>query len=252
MNSYLFIGRVLPERARFNCPKIEYPGMTSPGSTKSVGNLTVEIKDGRLEANLLTSESFNLATIKNSVEFFLSHILDSFGYCTGQAFDIDIELASGPRGAYTFTPRVNSLFNSQSERPLSPEVIFILAANNMSLLRALGNLREAIKHPVDVGLFCYRAIENIRQHFVDHGKSKNQSWMDMHNALNTTSTFIDNKPSLIDFSEQSRHGETHDISDQDMEKIIHKTWKIVDRFCIFLHENGVPLDEKIYPKLQEI
>lgn len=250
MNSYLFLGRVLPERMSLTIPKTVFRDLISPNApSKMIGDLTVEAVNGQLTVNLVTSQTFYLATIKNSVEFYIRVIIDSFGYCAGQAFDVDIELVSCPGEVYIFYPRVNSIYNNQTKRPLPPEEVLKIAAKNMSLLRALGNLREAIKHPVDVGLFCFRAIENIRQHFVKPGISKSQSWTIMHQALNISTQFIDNQPSLTVYSEQSRHGETQDIIDQDMEEMLNKTWKIVDRFCVYLKNNGTGLNLNLYPQL---
>lgn len=250
VNSYLFIGRVLPERLQVNIPKIIFNDLKSPEAPgERIGNLTVEAKNGQITANLITSQTFYLATIKNSVEFYVRLIVDSYGYNTGQAFDIDLEITSGPEGSYTFYPRINSIYKNQKDRPLPPEAVLTLASKNSSLLRALGNLREAIKHPIDVGLFCYRALESIRQHFVSENVSKAQSWTLLHTALNISAEFINNEPSLTAHSEQARHGETHNINDEDMEKMISKTWKIVDRFCIYLQNNETPIDKNLNPTL---
>ena len=250
MNSYLFIGRILPERVKVSIPKIIFNDLILPDSPNfKIGNLTVESKDSILEVNLTTTQTFHLPTIKNSIEFYIRVIVDSFGYCTGQAFDVDLEIVSGPGQSATFSPRINSLYKQQGDRPLPPEEVLKLAVKNVSLFRALGNLREAIKHPIDVGMYCYRAIENIRQHFVKTGISTTQSWALLHRALNISRQFINTKPSLTIFSEQSRHGETHNISGSDIEKVLHKTWLIMDRFCIYLKNNECALDPGLYPKV---
>lgn len=249
MNSYVFLGRILPERLALNIPKVVFNELRSPDHPSlTIGDLTIEAIQGGLTANLITPQSFHLATIKNSIEFYVRVIVDSYGYYTGQAFDVDIELVSGPEGAYTFSPRVNSIYNNQHDRPLTPEAVLHIAAGNMNLLRALGNLREAIKHPVDTGLFCYRAVENIRQHFVEGG-NRAQSWTRTHQALNTSQNFVDAEPSLTAHSEQARHGETNSIESEAIEKMLGKTWIIVDRFCVYLSNGETQLDVHAYPML---
>lgn len=250
MNSYLFIGKILPERIGLNIPKMTFNKLTTLGlEEQNIGDLTVETKGGLLVVNLITPESFNLATIKNSIEFYVRVIVDSCGYVSGQALDIDFEYVSGPDGSYSFSPRINSIFNNQEDRPLTADEVLQLAVSNLHLLRAIANLREAIKHPVDVGLFCFRALENIRQHFAAVGASRPQSWVALHRALNTSQDYINESPSLTSFSEQSRHGETQVISGDDMEMILNKTWIIVDRFCVYLQQGEVGLDVEDYPRL---
>lgn len=247
---YTFSGKILPERIPISFPRIESKEICKYESqNKTIGSVSFEVTSNVLVAVVISNKKTNLATMKNSIERFVQGIINGYGYYTGQAFDVDINIASGPDGTFEFFPRYKSVYNNQNERPVDIDRVIKLSATNIHLMGALNNLREAIKNPSDIGLYCYRSIESIRQFFSKKNQTQNDSWKKMHDVLNSTRSYLTDGFDLTKYSEQSRHGETHSLSEVEISHMMSVVWKMIDRFIIYLDNGERPLDKLQYPLL---
>lgn len=250
MKKFLFVGKVYPEEAGLTIKEIRMDDLKGMfGNTNH--KLRIEILNSLVRAEFETDASMDLPTARNSVEYYIQGIVDSYGYYSGSAFDVRLTFGSGPEGEFSFPPVVNEIANDKNSRPLLPEKLLELSAKFPRFHRALGNLREAIKNPMDTSLYCYRSIEAIRHHFVDinendEGKAKRDSWDRMGKALLFEISF---KKYLEDKAKFTRHGDMQDLSDSDIIELLQKAWILIDRFAIYLNDGERDLDTNKYRQL---
>lgn len=108
--------------------------------------------------------------------------------------------------------------------------------------------------PEDTGFFCFRAVESIKQSFKgeeNSGKSKQedkQAWGKLRNALNLHRSWID---VFNQDAGKQRHGGTVFMSGEVRISLMEHAWKVVDRFCVYLHRGSMVLPEDEFPLLTE-
>ncbi|MBD1881456.1 hypothetical protein NC997_14080 [Trichocoleus sp. DQ-A2] len=126
------------------------------------------------------------------------------------------------------------------------EKVWLLARDSQPLRRALANLREAIREPNDTGFFCFRAIESIRQHFYEpqDRDTDKPSWERLRNSLRIDRSWIDALTKSYEAGNQ-RHGKSPYMSGENRVSAMLHTWKVVDRFCLYLDNGAVQLAEEI-------
>lgn len=240
MQKYFFKGDIYPkEIVKILTVKTGF----SSSDLDLLGNLTYSKgKDSDVEVVLeLESYSGSIGNLKNSIQAFVSAILDSSNYYYGTALEVRLFECVGPDGAvYNFYTGSDFLRNSTSERPLNTPDVIIQLHKSVQLIYALMNYRKALKYAEDRGFYSYRCIESIMQHF--------KSWDVMRKALNIDRPLID---FIKPFSDATRHGNTVSITDTDNNKILSITAHILDRFVIYLNSNN-KLDKKKYRLLKKV
>ena len=233
MPRYIFTGRVLPERAvvEITAPKmrIEIP------DAKLGFNITISVHASQI-AVIVESESdlSDIATVRNSVDSSVRLLIDAFGYLECRGYDVEISSVIEPDGKHTvFGVEVDVLKSSRvGKNPVGlPELWTLLLAGEDSgpLQNALGNLREAIKSPDGTGMYCLRAVESMRQHFVKDGDGDETkaSWDRMSAALKLDESFVS---TLKPFATAQRHGESPHMSGVQRIEAMKCSWQVVDRY----------------------
>lgn len=239
MFSYHFTGRVHPERAwvtvvltpiETNVPVLSWKG-------------AIEVSIERSQISIIFRGAMQVSdtdTLKNLAESLASNAVNSVGYSWGRGYSVEITAMNDGRGQNrVFGIGVPVLEENTDERPLEPGDVVTLAFGSPPLSRALGDLRDAIRKPDDTGFYAMRAVESVRQHF---GKS----WPAMRAALNLREETL---KALGDYGTPQRHGEIAAMSDSERARSLHLAWKVVDRFCVLLHEGVEELSEREFPLL---
>lgn len=251
MNTYTFSGKVLPERANVNIMpplKIEMEAKDAGIS----GKATVSIGVSQISVVFNTENSnVDLPTLKNYVEDIVSSLVDAYGYLSGRGYDIEITSVVDPSGMQTvFGVGVAELEETQSERPLSFQDLIEVMNKSPDLHRALRDLREAIRSPLDTGFFCYRAVECVRQSFKqEKDDDKDElSWRRLRDTLRVDRSWIEG---LKKFADPQRHGKSPYMSGKDRVSAMRHGWKIVDRFCIYVRRGFKPLPDNEFSLLKE-
>jgi hypothetical protein len=93
----------------------------------------------------------------------------------------------------------------------------------------------AIMHTWDTGLYCQRAVESVRQHFVsttDKGDGKAQSWERMRTNLRLSEPWL---KYLADRGKEQRHGDHKTFfSHEARMDLIARMRCVIDRYISFL------------------
>lgn len=247
MGFYTFTGKILPERAAVT--------IAAPISVKAEAReagmhfeAIIVISVSQILITVKTAEAdVDMETLKNYIDTTVRAVIDTLCYLWGRGYDVEITSAIGADDKnYVFGVGIPILEKTKNDRPLTLDQLWPLAYQNEHLRHALADLREAIRSPADTGFFCYRAIESVRQHFVsDDDKAK--SWELLHSALCSERSWTD---PVKKYADQPRHGKPIYVSDSARADLFQRTWKIIDRFCIYLHRGSKSLSSSEFSILK--
>lgn len=244
---YHLSGKILPERVDCN---INLPifNLIEPQFGYDFG-ISVSIQRSQISVDVSSkTEITDFNTLRNLVRDFIRLHTDAYGYLHGYAYEIEITSFSGRNNTphIIYGVQINELESDYQNRPIPDykDVAKLMyeGANN-ELRIALNDLRLAIQHPNDTGVFCFRAIESLMQYF---GPKNDGTWNQFRNTLNISRDFL--KP-IEDKSWSPRHGKPVLITHLERVDIMKRTWKIVDRFLIYLKNGKNDLDAQKYPNL---
>ncbi len=225
------------------------PEITDPPFSLSMNHsaygeckIEAEFEDTSFVFNLKTSEPIqDMSALHNDMTEISRSLYDAFGYLEGYALPVDIlQIEHRETGqAFIFPGFVPELQASKNERPIMVDLLTTLAVGTPILRHTLSDLREAILSPKDTAFFCFRAIEDIRQMFVGTSdQSERESWKQMSQSLRINRSFVEEiRAKAI----PNRHGQFLPLERADRIKLLTKSWKVVDRFILFLHEKEQPL-----------
>jgi len=209
--------------------------------------ITAEINI-KLENSLLLSECKcdkkveNLYSFMSDLKSFLHSFIDVLGYELGCAYDLDIITCFDHQNIpFNFWGGSLRCICSPENRPhKSKEIVEKLYGNGdyfNTLQLCFANLREAIRFPHDTPFFCYRAVENIRQYFVqqyslDGKNNTNKSWKKMWESINLDYEDYFRKLQK-NISAKVRHGDIITMSCIERSEILEKTYTVIDKFIVY-------------------
>lgn len=246
---YHFNGKVLPERTNVNIPYTAFANLHPQTGIKF--RAVVWIGASQISANVVVENGkTDIFTLKNLVEDSIRAIVDAHGYCWGIGYDAEITSCTTPDEHHiVFGVGIGELEEDKVNRPLQPNEIIHVFAESMFLPQALADLRESIRTSY-TGLFCYRAIECVRQHFykTEDGKERDPSWQRLRENLNLSKEWINEN--IGKYGTPQRHAYDLFMSGDERVAVMKCAWQIVDRFCVFLKNGSKPLDKQSWPILK--
>jgi hypothetical protein len=251
MKTYVFTGKVIPERANVQLDSLTLRGGYGKNNAEIVApEITLSISHSLISVLVKDSAGFDIFLLKNIIENMVRGAVDYVGYINGCGYDLEINQATDETGAQTIFGVKAFSDDPEDGRNLPAQNGLELVYKNIYLRRSLEDLRKAIRYPFDTPFHCFHAVENIRQYFVDTFFTRDDepriSWEKMNNELRIDSKWLTD---LTAAAIANRHGETHDISAEMREIFFRNAWRIIDRFFIYLDQGGKTLDEKKYPFL---
>ncbi|NQT31601.1 MAG: hypothetical protein HQ588_04630 [Deltaproteobacteria bacterium] len=250
--TYIFTGKVMPERANVNIDAmiVKIKAVDAGFS----GEAVVSVSCSQISVKFDTTDiNISLSTLKNYVEDLVRVLVDAYGYLSGRGYDVEVTSVIDPNGKQTvFGVGIEELEKAKNERPLSfQDIVLSVIPKSPHFRPALGDLREAIRSPSDTGFFCYRAVECVRQHFVineDNNQSE-PSWKRLRDTLRIDRSWIS---PLERFSVPQRHGASSYMSKEDRVLLMQRTWKVIDRFCVYVNRGFKQLPEDEFGILKEV
>jgi hypothetical protein len=234
MSTFTFFGKVLPERDNLRIPMITEVKIEAREAGIKF-DATISISASQVFVVLRNVEgSGDIITLKNYAEYLVRTIIDAQGYISAKGYDVEIVSfadSNGKTGVFDVGVLHKDL--EENKRPLHFHEVTIIVWQSPHLRRALADLRESIRSPVDTGFFCFRAIESIRQYFVkaEDGKETAPSWERLRTTLRIDRSYF---AKVQTFAEPQRHGETPYTSGEDRIDLMRHAWQVVDRFCLYL------------------
>jgi hypothetical protein len=240
MNDYTYIltGRVIPERALLDISEVKFKIPASEDVPE--GDLFIEIIKSQISVRFLaSSEVRNVFTLRNTVEDRARMLLDVVGYFHGYGYDAEIVqvLRSNASEKQVFGIDVPALAGVCENAGVTVDDVFaaLSKADGYYFRHALADVREAIRSPKDTGLFCYRAIESLKNCCATRNglsPDKDDAWELFR------STYSIPKQQIMDiktFADPVRHGnymQAKPMSDKDRADVFKDTWGIINRFIL--------------------
>ena len=247
-------GRVIPERTWVTLEPAPYPfGIVWD---KQRFNALVVVSKAQVVVSLLSENPITIDnTLRNRVATFVRMLIDTYGYVEGHGLDFEITSIIDPDNGKHMVPsvQIDSLHRSKSERESNFDTLFRLLfsdgltqSQQTQCRRALADLREAILSPNDTGLYCYRAVESIRQFYLDpkDGDDDSHSWKRMRDSLRIARPWLDEMKK--NYRNPLAHGKEVEMSGEEREQAMQRVWKVMDRFFVSALKDFQPLDESRY------
>jgi hypothetical protein len=248
MFTYILEGKILPETQPFPDYHAELQAKNPDIPLDCKLNLQIINSKINCEANS-EKEILDLQTLRNVIKDIIFLQTSIVGYIKGCYYDIELDLLIDfeTQKKVTFNSGIDQLATDSANRPISnpSDIMEWFKDPRYSFLRtSLQDLTLSIKYPKDTGFFCYRAIESIRNFFDESDDKK--GWNLLRNNLRISRSFIE---SVKHFADEQRHGGLMFLTSKNRIDIMISTWKIVDRFIIFVKNGNRPLDKSTYTEL---
>ena len=234
MKTYIFHGRVIPERAQVNFegPEIE---LTQPDSSLSF-KFKVNIVLSEISVWVQTQiDPTDLLSLKNFLTDAVSFFVDCIGYDNGCAYTIELDSCTYNDGNDFIAFDVN--IDELHEKLTWESGLDVIDAygkgtdiQKAQLQRSVSELKRAIKTTYDTAFHVFRAIESLKRTFP--GKTDLQMWQDMCEALNMSESYIAelrDKHAL----DQRHGGYTFMSSDERIEMLV-KAKTVISRFVSYV------------------
>jgi hypothetical protein len=245
MKSYLFYGRVIPERTHVNLTGLDELEINQPESSLKF-KLKVTILLSVISATVTSEEEISdLLSLRNFVTDAISFFVDVIGFENGCGYTVEIDSCTynDSKKFIVFGVNIDDLKEENRwETTLDVFQAHQIATDTqkLQLQRSMAEFRRGIKVNHDTGFHAYRAIESIKLAF-------NDSWDDMNTALNLNKTYT------VSFKENhadaQRHGGYTFMTSKDRIHMLTKAKTIISRFVSYIKNNSQNLNPINYPEL---
>lgn len=234
MQTYLFYGVVLPERAQLSLQlSVQFTHVTSGIS----GKADVSIVLNQVAVWVDTDTEWDIFDLRNTIRNLLQNELAIIGYLEGYAYDLEIaRILNRTLGVdYVFGIDIPCIADRNKSINKIERLSLIRQKSSgpegVLLHRCFNDLMMAMKAPDDTGFYCYRAIESLRQHcilkFNIPGDKKLEQWRKLQDIAQCDEATIRNIKCAAD---SVRHGNYSSITSNEREYLFTKTWDIVDSY----------------------
>ena len=240
-----------------NLDPIEVAYGTVDGSIQF--DASVRIVASRIEVTVSNaSHGTTHSGIGNYVDSLVRLLLDAHGYTHGQAYDVVIshyidhsELDSenwvrpftvGSVGLpYNAEATFDSLLRLVTVGP--SEVDDERRVRSVrQLTQALGDIRESIRNPHDTAFHSYRAIEDIRQCYVEPGDADSRpSWKRMRRHLRIQRSWIEDIEAA---RHPQAHGDSRMLTGEQRQEFVRRAREVIDRFIVSMRNGLEPLSDE--------
>jgi hypothetical protein len=167
-------------------------------------------------------------------------LLDALGYHLGAGLEIQMISGVVDDNGVVFPATRRPFFATVESNRVEGGQFLPYALNaivNPHLRHALADVRQALVLDDDCAFYCYRAIESLRQNYVegdhDDRNVRDASWEALRNALNVTRTEIDE---IREAAMPRRHGGHLDLDYAKRVEMVITTRKLVGRYVDTLPE----------------
>jgi hypothetical protein len=234
MQTYLFEGVVLPERAQLSVQfSVQFTHITS-GVT---GKADVSVVLNQVAVWVDSEAEWDIFDLRNTVRNLLQNELAVIGYLEGYAYDLEITRVLNRTLGIDYVFGIDIPCIAERNKAIDKHERLTLIRQKSSgregvlLHRCFNDLAMAMKSPEDTGFYCYRAIESLRQHcimkFSFPPDKKAEQWQKLREVAECDESTIRDIKAAAD---PVRHGDISSITSQDREALFTKTWNVVDGY----------------------
>lgn len=232
---YFFSGRIHPERYGWGIGEpyeiiiYHHDGASS--------QLRITIVASQVNVTVHTNSAEPALDMKNRVTRLVRNLADAIGHVTGASLDVEIISCIAPDGSgHVFNTGFDGLIKHEVGSEESQRIFNVLitqATRSQFVRMALSDLRSAIREPLDTCVNCYRAVESIRQEYLegnpDKGTARKNSWKRLRGAVGVDEAEL---RWLEDRAAPRRHGNPIDVTHAERERALRLAWHVVEEHCL--------------------
>lgn len=218
------------------------------------GRWTIIVRSSKFHVLLESAPIQDQATFSNEVVSVVQGLLDALGFHLAAA--LRAELSSIVVDGRTLVLR-ELTWPDLRENPGDPlyveastlEPYLKACVENTTVRHALADLRSALEYPDDTAFYAYRAIESVRQWFVegdaDDDAARRRPWTKLQETLEISRERLDLVSAL---AKLRRHGGTGVLTEAQRLQVLRVARDVLHRFVSRLHApNAVASDDKPPP-----
>lgn len=233
MQTYLFFGRIIPERIPLTLPRHTRPLKHMDG--RDFATLEVDVTAGQVSAILRCSEALdNLVTARTVAREFCRVPINAFAFCNGVGYELEltkgIHLESGTTETFGVSGHDFIAF-AQESCAITPETALDACDSREGRLLqyALEDLTDAIRIGGRHRAFlCYRAIESARNYHAEAQGVDRDRRAECWDLLRTqTGTPREDIDFVKQFADDVRHGDSTSYSDAEASRMLKIAWLIL-------------------------
>lgn len=250
MPVFLFKGRILPEVPElnmWNVPTVHYTEAAHDDLPEGMmGEFHIAINHSMVDLICIVKQnSVSISRVHNRAIAYLRAFVDLNCFATGAPLSVILDTVVSPDG------------EEQSLRPIHPLLpgLCTIAVNGPNGGIGLDVLDEITKEPMlflalrdlisalgsaDLAVVdCARAIEGLRNLMVPDEEDRKKSWGIFQANLNIDRAY---REYVTNLSVGPRHGDRKQwINGGEIDEILQRSWKIMDRFFHFVRRGKIPL-----------
>ncbi len=234
MESYLFQGIVLPERAQLSLEdSLKFSHITSGFD----GIAKVRILLNQLAVWIDSDHEWNIFDLRNVVYNLVQNHLNMVGYIKGFAYNLEITriICRSRKIDHVYGIEVPCIAERGKTLDLGTELKKLRkkthGPDGVFLTRCFNDLVSAMKYADDTGFYCYRAIESLRHHSAaKNGLSscpKSKQWEKFREIADCEESLL---ISIKQVADPLRHGGVSGITSEERSMILIRTWNIVSSY----------------------
>jgi len=250
MKTYIFHGRVIPERAHVQLTGLDEMEIVQPESGLRF-KLKVSIVLSVISATVTSEDEISdLLSLRNFLIGAISFLVDTIGFDKGCGYTIEMDSCTYEEGKKFIVFGVN--IDELKEEGRWETTLDLIQAyqratdeQKQQLQRSLAEFRRGIRVSNDTGFHVYRAIESLQLTFT--GNTEAQKWNNMNGALNLNRTYTDDLRE--DHANPQRHGAYTFMSSDDRTEMLIKAKTIISRFVSYIKNNNQNLSTTDFPEL---
>jgi hypothetical protein len=240
-HKYTFFGRVHPERYGWGINEPFEVILNHYDGASSRHRMTIIAS--QVDVTVYTDSAESVLDMKNRVSRLVRNLADAIGYVSGASLDVEMISCISPDGnSHVFNTAFDGLISHEvgTEENLKIFNTLIVQTGRSQFVRmALSDLRSAIREPLDTCVNCYRAVESIRQEYLegspDKGADRKNSWKRLRDAVGVSEEEL---RWLEERATPRRHGNPIDATHAERERALRLAWRVVEEHC--LNYGGLP------------
>lgn len=232
---YFFSGRIHPERYGWGIGEPYEVIINHHDGTSS--RLRMTIVASQVNVTVHTNSADSVLDMKNRVTRLVRNVADAIGHVTGASLEVEIISCVAPDGnGHVFNTGFDGLIKHEVGSEESQRIFNVLitqATRSQFVRMALSDLRSAIREPLDTCVNCYRAVEAIRQEYLegnpDKGTPRKNSWKRLRDAVGVDEAEL---RWLEDQATPRRHGSPIDVTHAERYRALRLAWHVVEEHCL--------------------
>jgi hypothetical protein len=234
METYLFIGCVLPERAQLS---LEFGIKFVDLASKREATAKVSIILNQVAVTVQTEDERDIYDLRNIVKNVLQSHLAILGYIHAYAYDLEITrvINSARNVDYVFGIDIPGLADQIASFDKDGAVAKLremsAGMTGVFIRRCLNDLVSAMKFADDTGFYCFRALESLRLHHAAvNGWSEKEKGIQWEKFRETIGYTEEQLAPLTKASKADRHGEVTAINGEERLGLLKLIWTIVEKY----------------------